>query len=77
MLCMLSSKPKLPWCYFRDFNELLEVKDKMGGVPRAHNLMQSFRYVLDQCGFMDLGFTWQDYTWYGRRWGGVDIGKIG
>ena len=69
MLRMLSSKPKLPWCCFGDFNELLKVKDKKGGVPRAHNLMQSFRDVLDQCSFVDLGFTRPDYTWYGRRWG--------
>ena len=35
MLIMLSSKPKLPWCYFGDFNELLQVEDKMGGALRA------------------------------------------
>ena len=28
ILPMLSSKPKLPWCCFGDFNELLEVSDK-------------------------------------------------
>ena len=37
MLRMLNSKPKLPWCCFANFNELLEVKDKKGGAPRAHN----------------------------------------
>ncbi|KAK7823248.1 hypothetical protein CFP56_035709, partial [Quercus suber] len=31
MLRMLSSKPKLPWCCFGDFNELLRVEDKKGG----------------------------------------------
>ena len=30
MLRMLSSKPKLPWCCFGDFNELLQVEDKKG-----------------------------------------------
>lgn len=70
MLCMLSSKPKLPWSCFGDFNELLEVKGKKGGVPRAHNLMQRIRDILNQCGFVDLGFTGPDYTWYGRWWGG-------
>ena len=33
MLRMLSSKPKLPWCCIADFNELLKVSDKRGGVP--------------------------------------------
>lgn len=28
MLQMLNSKPKLPWCCFGDFNELLKVRDK-------------------------------------------------
>ena len=35
MLRMLGSKPKLPWCCLRDFNELLEVQEKKGGAPRA------------------------------------------
>ena len=39
MLQMLSSKPKLPWCCFGYFNELLRVEDKQRGVPRSHNLM--------------------------------------
>ena len=67
MLCMLNSKPKLPWCCFGDFNELLELKDKKGGALRAHNQMQLFRDVLDQCGFVDLGYSGPDFTWHGRR----------
>ena len=69
MLRMLSSKLKLPWCYFDDFNELLEVANKKGGAPRSHNLMQSFREVLDECGFIDLGFSSLEFTWHGRRRG--------
>ncbi|XP_030924243.1 uncharacterized protein LOC115951193 [Quercus lobata] len=64
---MLCSKPKLPWCVFDDFNKLLEVGDKSGGVPQAHNLMQSFREVLDEGGFADLGYIGPDFTWHGRR----------
>ena len=69
MLRMLSSKPKLPWCCFGDFNELLEASDKRGGVPRAHSQMQMFREVLDHCGFVDLGHSRPDFTWHGRRRG--------
>lgn len=69
MLCMLSSKPKLPWCCFADFNELLEVQDKRSGVPWNHNLMQMFRDVLDHYDFVDLGYSGPDYTWHGRRRG--------
>ena len=69
LLHMLGSKPKLPWCCFGDFNELLQVEDKKGGAPRAHNLMQAFRDVLDHCGFVDLGYSDLDYTWHGQRRG--------
>ena len=50
----------LPWCCFGDFNELLEVQDKKCGAPRAHNLMENFRDVLDFCGFVDLGYSGLD-----------------
>ena len=55
MLRMLNSKPKLPWCCFGDFNELLEVQDKKGRVPRDQNLMENFREVLDVCGLGEVG----------------------
>ena len=69
MLRILSSKPKLPWCCFGDFNELLMVEEKKGGVPRSHHLMQMFREALDQCDFVDLGFSGPAFTWHGRRRG--------
>ena len=69
MLRMLGSKPKLSWCCFGDFNELLQVEDKQGGAPRAHYLMQAFRDVLDLCGFVDLSYSGSDYTWHGRHRG--------
>ncbi|XP_050241121.1 uncharacterized protein LOC126690018 [Quercus robur] len=69
MLWMLSSKPRLPWCCFGDFNELLQLQEKRGGPPRAHSLMQSFRDILDLCGFVDLGFSGPEFTWHGRRRG--------
>ena len=69
MLRMLCSKPKLTWCVVGNFNELLEVSDKSGRVPRSHNLMQSFREVLDEGGFIDLGYTSPNFTWHGRRRG--------
>ena len=69
MLCMLNSKPKLPWYCFGDFNELLEAKEKSGGAQRSHNLMQSFRDVLDECSFVDLGYSRPEFTWHGHRHG--------
>ena len=69
MLRMLSSKPMLPWCCDGDFNELLEVSDKRGGLPRSHSQMQMFREVLDHCGFVDLDCLGLDFSWHGWRRG--------
>ena len=69
MLRMLNTKSKLPRCCFSDFNELLEVADKKGGAPWSYNLMQSFQDVLDDCGFIDLGFSGPKFTWHGKRRG--------
>ena len=62
MLHMLASKPKLPWCCFGYFKELLQMEDKQGGAPCAHHLMQAFRDVLDLCGFVDLVYFGPDFT---------------
>lgn len=45
------------------------MQDKRGGVPRAHNLMQMFRDVLNHYGLMDLGYSSLNYTWHDRRRG--------
>ena len=42
MLWLLRSKLKLPWCCLCDFNELLQVQNKQGGPPQAHNHIQAF-----------------------------------
>ena len=60
---------KLPWCFLCDFNELLQVQDKQGRPPQAHNHMQAFRDTLDTCGFVDLGYSGPDFTWHGCRGG--------
>ena len=36
---------------------------------RAHNLMQMFRDVLDQCGFIDPGYSGPDFMWHVRKGG--------
>ena len=43
--------------------------DKKGGAPWSHNLMQSFWEALDDCGFIDLGFSGLEFTWHRKRKG--------
>ena len=47
-----------------DFNEIIKSHEKLGGRLRPHQQMQDFRDVLDECGFVDLGFVGNKFTWY-------------
>ncbi|XP_050259980.1 uncharacterized protein LOC126705069 [Quercus robur] len=59
----LNSYPICPWLCLGDFNEIVRQDEKVGGALRSHNQMQLFRDVLDECGFMDLGFVGPKFTW--------------
>ena len=58
-----NNKPHIPWLCVGDFNEITRQEEKVGGAIRAHNQMQALRDVLDECGFMDLGFVGPKFTW--------------
>ena len=53
----------LPWLCMGDFNEITRQSEKLGGSIRSQAQMQLFRDVIDECGFMDLGFTGSQFTW--------------
>ena len=38
--------------------------------------MMAFRDVLDECGFMDLGFVGDKFTWKGKRAGGLVLERL-
>ena len=40
---------------------------------RPENQMRDFREALDECGFADLGYVEQKYTWYKQLTGGVTV----
>ena len=60
----LHQKYSLPWIYAGDFNEILKSHEKVGGRPRLNGQMQEFRDVLDECGFIDMGYSGNKFTWY-------------
>ena len=62
-LSYLNSQSNTPWLCVGDFNEIIRQDEKVGGGIRPHNQMQLFREVIDQCGFMDLGFVGPKFTW--------------
>ena len=56
LLRQLNSQNSLPWLCLGDFNEILREEEKKGGNNRGHAQMQLFRDVIDECGFIDMGF---------------------
>uniref|UniRef100_A0A2N9FN80 Protein kinase domain-containing protein n=1 Tax=Fagus sylvatica TaxID=28930 RepID=A0A2N9FN80_FAGSY len=69
LLRQLNSQNTLPWCCMGDFNELVRLEKKQGRHTRSERQMQMFRDVLDECGFVDLGFTGPKFTWTNNRVG--------
>ena len=59
----LNLRPEVPWLCCGGFNKITRQDEKVGGAIRSHNQMQQFRDVIDECGFMDLGFVGLKYTW--------------
>ncbi|XP_075666319.1 uncharacterized protein LOC142636117 [Castanea sativa] len=64
----LQFNENLPWMCAGDFNEILLLHEKLGGAPRSETAMREFREVVDDCGFMDLGYMGRKFTWRGK-WG--------
>ena len=62
LLRSLSRNIHLPWLCFGDFNEILSVEKKLGGVLRSQKQMDDFREVIHQCKFKDLGFVGPEFT---------------
>jgi hypothetical protein len=69
LLRRLKSQSNLPWCCMGDFNELVRLEEKQGRLGRSDRQMQLFRDVLDECSFVDLGFTGPSFTWTNNRVG--------
>ena len=53
----------MPWLCAGDFNEITRAHEKLGGRLRPSKQMKDFRDVLDECGFQDLGFNGNKFTW--------------
>ena len=63
LLHQLINQMSLPWICTGDFNELLKSSKKLRGSMRGQFQMQIFRDVINECGFLDLGFIRPQFTW--------------
>jgi hypothetical protein len=57
----------LPWLCGGDFNELLRGEEKWGRVARPESQMREFCRVVDECGFLNLGFVGPLFTWWNNQ----------
>lgn len=44
-----------PWLYFEDFNEILDLREKLGGRESNLSMMIEFREAVNDCNLVDLG----------------------
>ena len=69
LLRRLAGLSSLPWLCFGDFNEVLNLNEKLGGRDRRANLVNDFREALKDCDLTGLGSTGYPFTWSNRRFG--------
>lgn len=67
VLRIISTHHHLPWLRGGDYNELLRGEEKWGRVACSETQMAKLRSVVDDCGFVDLGFSGPQYTWWNKR----------
>jgi hypothetical protein len=54
---------ELPWLCAGDFNEILHLHKKDGGLPRSKACMDRFKEALEKCELSDLGYSGDVFTW--------------
>lgn len=73
LLRRLSSLSKSPWVCSGNFNEILDQKEKSGGLPKDSSLIIDFREVLKKCGLIDLGWSDCPFTLSNKKYGSQSI----
>ena len=62
-----------PWMLLGDCNSHSSSSDKCGGSSRVDSSSKPFRNFLSNAAAIELGFHGPQYTWVGRRSGGVHV----
>ncbi|KAF2297400.1 hypothetical protein GH714_023119 [Hevea brasiliensis] len=63
LLIHSASLSSLPWVVLGDFNDLLWLEDKRGGVYHPQSLMQGFRDTVARCLLNDIPLLGFQFTW--------------
>lgn len=51
-----------PWLAFEDFNEILNMNEKIGGKDRSERQIEEFRNMHSDCNLKDLRFVGSPFT---------------
>ena len=62
-LSQLAASSNLPWLSVGDFNEVLNVTEKQGGLVKPSRQIDSFRCHVNSCGLKDIGYVGSWFTW--------------
>ncbi|XP_057760299.1 uncharacterized protein LOC130980656 [Arachis stenosperma] len=62
-----------PWLVFGDFNQVLEKKDKQGGLPVTFSQIRGFKEALQTSELLDLGFVGHAFTWSNNQGGEQNV----
>ncbi|KAL5572200.1 hypothetical protein UlMin_021797 [Ulmus minor] len=55
------------WLCAGDFNEILNLEEKVGGGVKSQRAIDDFRKAVDDCQICDLGFVGDPFTWCNNR----------
>ncbi|XP_075645738.1 uncharacterized protein LOC142616864 [Castanea sativa] len=66
-LSLVNATHNLPWIMLGDFNEVLSGEEKLGGRPVNAYRARPFQDYINECGFMDMGFSGPKFTWSNLR----------
>lgn len=69
LMSRLKEESTLPWFLGGDFNEILQVGEKLGGGTRAPRQMMNFNLAISDCGLTDWGM--RDFLSRGRMDGSI------
>lgn len=62
-----------PWLCCGDFNEVLDLREKVGGACKPMWQIENFRRVVEDCGLFQFCFSSFEFTWDNRRSGDANI----
>lgn len=56
-----------PWILSGDFNELVDLQEKLGGNKRTVEDSKDFIQMLKACGVWEIKHIGYQFSWYGQR----------